>query len=81
MNAPERPPSADTNTDWLVEQLRSAPAVDLVRIADAALSWLAIVDLEFRRRYPLEYVIWRSTVAADGLDAADEPAPAPHRRH
>ena len=81
MNAPERPPLADTNTDWLVEQLRTADTPALVRIADAALSWLAIVDCEFRRRYPLEHAIWRATVTADGLDASDEPAPAAHRRH
>ena len=81
MSSPRRPPGAADHTDVLVEQLRTADAAALIRIADAALSWLAIVDLHFRQRYPLEYAAWRATVTADGLAAsADEPPPT-WKRH
>jgi hypothetical protein len=75
MSATRRPAAPDT--DWLIDMLTTADAAALVRIADAALSWFAIVDCQFRQRYPMQYAAWRATVTADGLAAADDDDPAP----
>lgn len=72
------------DTEWLIAQLETASAADLARIAAASLTFAAIVDATFERRYPLEFAVWTARTVAETLEVLEEDDREdglPFRRH
>lgn len=72
-------PTSARIVDALVNELETADGPGLARLAESALTWYAMVDLQFRRRYPAEYAAWRLTVQGDAFAALETPAPRRRR--